>query len=133
MKISTAICLVALSLISSAMGANIGVTPTTWPGTNISGALQTPSALKFRGSVLTFQHPGGEYFMAFEADFAGSTNAYVDDDCPTFYVSVADKATTAAILTAFSTGATFRVQYVKDTSFWNRRAMAIKVFMLEKT
>jgi hypothetical protein len=133
MKCTASVLFASLSLFAAAHAADIGVNPTSWPGTSMSGALQTPSILKFRGNIQSFQHPNGEYYLSFEADVINSTTAYVDDNTQTFVASMNDKGTAAAIFTAFSTGANFRVVYAKDTSFWNRRVMFVKVFMLEKT
>jgi len=133
MKFTASVLFASLALFGAAHAADIGVAPTSWPGNSMSGVLQTPNILKFRGNIQSFQHPNGEYYLSFEADLINTTNAYVDDNTQTFVVGMSDKGTAAAILTAFSTGASFRVVYAKDTSFWNRRVMWIKVFQLEKT
>ena len=116
----------------SVHATDLGVATRTWPGTNVTGELETPDLLRFRGNVLTFQHPDGSYYMAFQAETESTGSAYEDDACPYFVVPITDKGTVSAVLTAYSLGSHFKVQYAKDTSFWGQRVMWVKTFMLAK-
>lgn len=106
--------------------------PSGWPGNRMgSDVYQTGGPVDFAANFFSFKTNANITYMAFEAIHAGTSNKYVDGTHEIFLVSPEDKATMAAIQTAFATGSKFVIQYKKQVLL-DRPVMEVMSFFVLK-
>jgi hypothetical protein len=106
----------------------------SWPESQ-AGATQSTSVLIFKPNTFkSFANPspGGGKYLTFEACLASNSSEFTDGIYSSFLVDVANTGIASMALSAYNTGAKFKVDYTKDPDFMGRAVMIVKVFALNE-